>query len=431
MICNNVTVNEKGHLQFAGFDTVDLAAKYGTPLYLMDENKIREHIKEYKSAFLKYFPAGSNPEFASKSFSCKQIYRIMNEENMCIDAVSAGEIYTAKSAGFNMSHCFFHGNNKTDCDIAFAIDSGVGYFVIDNFEEIEVLNLMARDKGIIQKALLRITPGIDTHTHQKISTGNVDSKFGFAIATGMADEAVEAVLKCENINLCGFHCHIGSQIFESDPFIMAAELMIDFIAHIKTTQNYTADILNLGGGFGVKYLESQPALNLDEKIGEVATAINQKCDELQISVPKIAMEPGRSIVADAGMTLYTVGSVKEIKGYKSYVSIDGGMPDNPRFALYESPYTVMLASRANDKADFKATIAGRCCESGDIIQNDVLIPKPERNEILAVLTTGAYNYSMASNYNRIPRPPVVMLSDKGDYVAVKRETIEDICSLDV
>ena len=431
MICNNVTVNEKGHLQFAGFDTVDLAAKYGTPLYLMDENKIREHIKEYKSAFLKYFPAGSNPEFASKSFSCKQIYRIMNEENMCIDAVSAGEIYTAKSAGFNMSHCFFHGNNKTDCDIAFAIDSGVGYFVIDNFEEIQAVNLMARDKGTIQKALLRITPGIDTHTHQKISTGNVDSKFGFAIATGMADEAVEAVLKCENISLCGFHCHIGSQIFESRPFIMAAELMLDFIAHIKTTQNYTADILNLGGGFGVKYLESQPALNLDEKIGEVASAINQKCDELQISVPKIAMEPGRSIVADAGMTLYTVGSVKEIKGYKSYVSIDGGMPDNPRFALYESPYTVMLASRANDKADFKATIAGRCCESGDIIQNDVLIPKPERNEILAVLTTGAYNYSMASNYNRIPRPPVVMLSDKGDYVAVKRETIEDICSLDV
>lgn len=431
MICNNVTVNEKGHLQFAGFDTVDLAAKYGTPLYLMDENKIREHIKEYKAAFLKYFPAGSNPEFASKSFSCKQIYRIMNEENMCIDAVSAGEIYTAKSAGFNMSHCFFHGNNKTDCDIAFAIDSGVGYFVIDNFEEIQAVNLMARDKGIIQKALLRITPGIDTHTHQKISTGNVDSKFGFAIATGMADEAVEAVLKCENISLCGFHCHIGSQIFESRPFIMAAELMLDFIAHIKTTQNYTADILNLGGGFGVKYLESQPALNLDEKIGEVASAINQKCNELEIDVPKIAMEPGRSIVADAGMTLYTVGSVKEIKGYKSYVSIDGGMPDNPRFALYESPYTVMLASRANDKADFKATIAGRCCESGDIIQNDVLIPKPERNEILAVLTTGAYNYSMASNYNRIPRPPVVMLSDKGDYVAVKRETIEDICSLDI
>lgn len=431
MICNNITVNEKGHLQFAGFDTVDLAKKYGTPLYLMDENKIREHIKEYKTAFSKYFPAGSNPEFASKAFSSKQIYRIMQQENMCIDAVSIGEIYTAKSAGFDMSHCFFHGNNKTDSDIMFAIDSGVGYFVIDNFEEIEAVNLIAKDKGIIQKALLRITPGIDTHTHQKISTGNVDSKFGFAIATGMADEAVEAVLKCENISLCGFHCHIGSQIFESEPFITAAELMLDFIYHIKKTQNYTADILNLGGGFGVRYLESQPTLNLDEKIGEVAAAINQKCAELEIDVPKIAMEPGRSIVADAGMTLYAVGSVKEIKGYKNYVSIDGGMTDNPRFALYESPYTVMLASRANDEPNFTATIAGRCCESGDIIQNDVTIPKPQRNEILAVLTTGAYNYSMASNYNRVARPAVVMLSDKGDYIAVKRETLEDICSLDI
>ena len=431
MICNNVTVNEKGHLCFANFDTVDLAKKYGTPLYLMDENKIRQHIREYKAAFLKYFPAGSNPEFASKSFSCKQIYRIMQEENMCIDAVSIGEIYTAKSAGFQMSHCFFHGNNKTDYDINFAIESGVGYFVIDNFEEIEALNLIAKEKGINQKALLRITPGIDTHTHQKISTGKVDSKFGFAVATGMADVAVEAVLKCENITLCGFHCHIGSQIFESRPFIMAAELMLEFIAHIKATQGYTADILNLGGGFGVKYLESQPTLDLDQKIGEVANAINHKCSELEINLPKIAMEPGRSIVADAGMTLYTVGSIKEIKGYKNYVSIDGGMPDNPRFALYESPYTVMLASRARDKADFLATIAGRCCESGDIIQTDVLIPKPIRNEILAVLTTGAYNYSMASNYNRIPRPPVVMLSDKGDYLAVKRETFEDLCSLDV
>ncbi len=431
MICNNVSVNEKGHLTFANHDTVELAKKYGTPLYLMDETKIREHIKEYKAAFSKYFPAGSNPEFASKSFSCKQIYRIMQEESMCIDVVSSGEIYTAKSAGFDMAHCFFHGNNKTDSDIAFAMDNGVGYFVIDCFEEIEAVNLIAKEKGINQKALLRITPGIDTHTHQKISTGNVDSKFGFAIATGMADDAVEAVLKCENITLCGFHCHIGSQIFESDPFIMAAELMLEFISHIKNTQNYTADILNLGGGFGVRYLDSHPTLNLDEKIGEVANAINNKCESLGINVPKIAMEPGRSIVADAGMTLYTVGSVKEIKGYKNYVSIDGGMTDNPRFTLYESPYTVMLASRANDKADYCATIAGRCCESGDIIQKDVLISKPERNEILAVLTTGAYNYSMASNYNRIPRPAVVMINENNDYLAVKRETFEDICSLDV
>ena len=286
MICDNITVNKQNHLCFAGFDTIEMAQKYGTPLYLMDEAKIRQHINEYKNAFKKYFPVGSAPEFASKSFSAKQIYRIMQDEGMNIDVVSVGEIYTAKSAGFDMSHCFFHGNNKTDYDIAFAIDNGVGYFVIDSFEEIEAVNLMAKNKGIVQKALLRITPGIDTHTHQKISTGNVDSKFGFAIATGMADEAVQAVLKCENISLCGFHCHIGSQIFESDPFILACDLMLDFIAHIKATQNYTADILNLGGGFGVKYTNDQPTLNLDEKIGEVAAAINQKCDELKIAVPK-------------------------------------------------------------------------------------------------------------------------------------------------
>ncbi len=431
MICNNITANEHNHLCFAGFDTVDLAEKYGTPLYLMDETKIRTNINEYKSAFKKYFPEGSAPEFASKAFSCKQIYRIMQSEGMNIDVVSAGEIYTAKSVGFDMSHCFFHGNNKTDCDIAFAIDSGVGYFVIDSFEEIDALNQMAKDKGLIQKALLRITPGIDTHTHQKISTGNVDSKFGFAVKTGMADAAVKAVLKAENIKLCGFHCHIGSQIFESDPFVLACELMLDFIKHIIDTQGYTAEILNLGGGFGVKYIEGQPSLNLDEKIGEVAAAINRKCEELDIDVPKIAMEPGRSIVADAGMTLYTVGSVKEIEGYKNYVSIDGGMTDNPRFALYESPYTVMLASRVNDRADFTATIAGRCCESGDIIQEKVVLPKPQRNDILAVLTTGAYNYSMASNYNRIPRPAVVFLSENGDCLAVKRETLEDICGLDI
>ncbi len=431
MICDNITANEQNHLVFAGFDTVALAKKYGTPLYLMDEGKICANINEYKNAFEKYFPKGSAPEFASKSFSAKQIYRIMQSEGMNIDVVSSGEIYTAKSVGFDMSHCFFHGNNKTDEDISYAIDSGVGYFVIDSFEEIEALNQIAKQKGIIQKALLRITPGIDTHTHQKISTGNVDSKFGFAVKTGLADQAVNAVLKAEGIKLCGFHCHIGSQIFESHPFILACELMLDFIKHIIDTQNYTAELLNLGGGFGVKYVEGQPKLDLDQKIGEVAAAINKKCNELGIAVPKIAMEPGRSIVADAGMTLYTVGSVKQIEGYKNYVSVDGGMTDNPRFALYESPYTVMLASRVGDKADFVTTVAGRCCESGDIIQNDVLLPKPQRNDILAVLTTGAYNYSMASNYNRIPRPAVVFLSQKGDYLAVKRETLEDICGLDI
>lgn len=431
MICNNISVNEKGHLTFADYDTVDLAKKYGTPLYLMDEEKIRQHVREYKNAFSKFFPKGSNPEFASKSFSCKQIYRIMAEEGMNIDVVSPGEIYTAASVGFPMEKSFFHGNNKSDNDIQFAIDNKVGYFVADSMDEIFTLDKIANQNGIVQKILLRITPGIDTHTHKKISTGNVDSKFGIAISTGQALMAVKEILNLQSIKLCGFHCHIGSQIFESDPFKTAAGLMLEFIKQVQSELGYTAEMLNIGGGFGVRYLEEHPEIDYAEKIKEVSFVINQQCSSLGIEVPKIAMEPGRSIVADAGMTLYTVGSVKEITGYKNYVSIDGGMTDNPRYTLYESPYTVMLASRANQKCDFVATIAGRCCESGDIIQENVKLPKPQRNEILAVLTTGAYNYSMASNYNRIPRPPVVMLNKNGDYVAVKRETYEDVCKLDV
>ena len=431
MICDNISVNQKGHLTFACLDTVDLAKKYGTPLYLMDENKIREHIRTYKTAMEKYFPTGSVPEFASKACSLKQLYRIMAEEGIDIDVVSGGEIYTASEAKFPMERVFFHGNNKTDSDINFAIDCGVGYFVIDNEQEIDAINEIAEQKGKIQKVLLRVSPGIDPHTHKKISTGSVESKFGIAIETGQAKKAVKKLLECQNIELIGFHCHIGSQIFESAPFVTACEIMLEFIKDINNTLGYYPEMLNLGGGFGVRYVETDPVIDYADKIREVANALNTLCDKNGMKCPVIHLEPGRSLVADAGMTLYSVGSVKEIEGYKNYVSIDGGMTDNPRYTLYESEYTVLLASRANDKKDFIATIAGRCCESGDLIQEDVKMPKPQRNEILAVLTTGAYNYSMASNYNRVPRPPVVMLKDGKDYIAVKRETYEDICALDI
>lgn len=430
MICNNISVNEKGHLTFAGHDTVELAEKYGTPLYLMDEDKIREHVRAYKTAMADCFPAGSMPEFASKAFSCKQIYRIMAEEGIDIDVVSPGEIYTAAAAGFPMENSFFHGNNKTDADIRFAIDNKVGCFVVDGEDELSALNRIAGEMGVKQNILLRITPGIDPHTHKKISTGSVDSKFGTAIETGQAMEIVKKALSLENIKLCGFHCHVGSQIFESQPFTDASEIMLEFIAEVRDTLGYTAETLNLGGGLGVRYTEDDPEIDYGEKIKEVAEILNAQCEKLSLPVPKILMEPGRSLVADAGMTLYTVGSVKEITGYKNYVSIDGGMTDNPRYTLYESPYTVILASRANDEKDYTATVAGRCCESGDLIQENVKMPKPARGEILAVLTTGAYNYSMASNYNRVGRPPVVMLNSERDYVAVRRETFMDICALD-
>lgn len=431
MICDNISINQKGHLTFADFDTVELAQKYGTPLYLMDENKIRSRVRTYKCAMAQFFPEGSVPEFASKAFCCKQIYRIMAEEGIDIDVVSPGEIYTAAAAGFPMERCFFHGNNKLDKDIAFAMEKGVGYFVVDCLEELEAVDRVAAQNGKTQKTLLRITPGIDPHTHKKISTGSVESKFGIAIETGVAEVAVQTALSLENIELCGFHCHIGSQIFESAPFVTAAEIMLEFIAKMQSQFKFYTNMLNLGGGLGVRYVESDPSIDYAEKIREIADYMKCQCEKMNLKMPIIHLEPGRSIVADSGMTLYTIGSVKEIAGHKNYVSIDGGMTDNPRYTLYESPYTVILASRANDAKDFTATIAGRCCESGDLIQEDIAMPRPHRNEILAVLTTGAYNYSMASNYNRVARPPVVMLKDKCDYIAVKRESIEDICMLDV
>lgn len=430
MICKNISVNDKGHLCFAGYDTVDLAEKYGTPLYLMDEERIREHVRSYKNAMAQCFPVGSMPEFASKAFSCKQIYRIMAEEGIDIDVVSPGEIYTADEAGFPMENSFFHGNNKTDADIRFAIEHHVGYFVVDNEDELAALDGIAGKMGVKQRILLRVTPGIDPHTHKKISTGSVESKFGIAIETGQALAAAKQALALQNVELVGFHCHIGSQIFESKPFTTASEIMLAFIAEVREKTGFTAEMLNLGGGFGVRYTEADPVIDYAEKIAEVAETLNRQCAAFGLAVPKIMMEPGRSLVGDAGLTLYTVGSVKTVTGYKNYVSVDGGMTDNPRYTLYESPYTLILANRANEEKSFTATVGGRCCESGDLIQEDVTMPKPQRGDILAVLTTGAYNYSMASNYNRVGRPPVVMLTRERDYVAVRRETLADLCRLD-
>ena len=430
MICRNIGINDAGHLTFAGLDTVELAAEYGTPLYLMDEDRIREHVRTYKTAMAACMPAGSVPEYASKAFCCRQICRIMAEEGIDIDVVSPGEIYTAASAGFPMENSFFHGNNKTDSDIRFAMDNGVGYFITDNEDELEALDRIAGERGIRQKLLLRVTPGIDPHTHKKIATGSVESKFGLALETGQAFAATEKALALPHVQLCGFHCHIGSQIFESEPCMIAAEMMLTFIAEVRDRLGYTASMLNLGGGFGVRYTEQDPVIDYAARIREVAAELERQCAALDLPVPKILMEPGRSLVADAGMTLYTVGSVKEIPGYKNYVSVDGGMTDNPRYTLYEAPYTVLLASRAGQEPDFTATVAGRCCESGDLIQEDVPMPKPGRGDILAVLTTGAYNYAMASNYNRVGRPPVVMLRGGRSYVAVERESYADMCRLD-
>ncbi len=430
MICNNITVQDNT-LYFAGINTESLAKKYGTPLYLMDEDKIRENCRTYVNAMNKFFDGNAKPLYASKAASFKRIYEIVKDENMGIDVVSVGEIYTAMKAGFNLENAYFHSNNKTDSDVEFAIKNEVGYFVVDNAEELAVIDKYAKIYNVNQKILLRLTPGIDTHTYEAINTGKVDSKFGSAIETGQAEIITKHALMFKNIDLAGFHCHIGSQVFDSDTFFRSSEIMLNFIADMKIKYGYIARELSLGGGYGVRYTEDDPTINIYDNIRMVSEVVKRKCSELALDIPKILMEPGRSIVADAGMTLYTVGTVKMIPGYKNYVSIDGGMTDNPRFALYGSPYTVLLANKIREECNFECSVVGRCCESGDIIQEHVKMPKPVRGDIVAVCTTGAYNYSMASNYNRLPKPPVVMLSNKQDYVAVKRETPEDIIKNDI
>lgn len=423
-------VNEKGHLTIGGLDAVELAAKFGTPAYYLDTDAVREMCRMYKDSFSKYFGEGSTPAFAGKALCYKGIYSLVAEEGLLADCVSPGELYTARSAGFSMDKVFFHGNNKTDDDLKLALDYGVGHVVVDGMDELNALNRIAGEAGKKQKVLLRITPGIDPHTHKKIITGNVDSKFGMAILTGQAFEFVRAALDCENIEVDGFHCHVGSQIFDIEPFTEAADIMLAFIAKIKAEYGYTAKILNIGGGFGVRYTEADPEIDYVKNVRDLGAEIDKMCAQYNIEKPVIIMEPGRSIVAAAGCTLYTCGTVKTVTGFRSYVSIDGGMPDNPRYTLYQSQYTILNASHANEPADFECTVAGRCCESGDLLAEGISIRKPERGDIIAVLVTGAYNYSMASNYNRIPRPPVIEISGGKAKIAVRRETYADLVSLD-
>ncbi len=420
-----------GRLFFAGADTVGLAEKYGTPLMLLDEDRIRARCRMYRRAAEKYFGEGSKPLYASKALSFRGIYRIMAEEGMSADIVSPGELYTAASAGFPMENAYFHGNNKSDADIEYAVKNGIGYFVVDSVEELSAVDRIAGEAGIRQRILLRITPGIDPHTHEKINTGRVDSKFGFAIETGAAERITGEALSKKNVELCGFHCHIGSQIFDAAPFMLAAELMIRFIADIKEKTGYEAEILNLGGGFGVRYVEDDPKADIEAMIEASANTVKRACRECGVRIPRILLEPGRSIVADAGMTLYTVGTVKEIPGFRNYVSVDGGMTDNPRYTLYGARYTMAVANKADAEADFECTVCGRCCESGDLLGERIMLPRPERGDLLAVFVTGAYNYSMASNYNRVCRPPVVMIRDGKDTLAVRRESFSDMVACDM
>ena len=427
----NLSINSENHLVIGQHDTVELAKKFGTPLYVLDEDLMRDNCRAYKNAIDTYYDGHGLVLFASKALCTMYTGRLVAEEGLGADVVSGGELYTLYKAGFPMEKVFFHGNNKTPDEIELALTCGVGHIVVDNKYELELLNRIANEKNVNQRILFRIKPGIDAHTHDFVKTGQIDSKFGVALENGEAYEIHKLALSMSNIQIDGVHCHIGSQIFDVEPFCEAAKVMIGFIADLYDKLGIKVKILNLGGGFGIKYTATDDPLAPSEYIHKVTNVVKELAQEKGIDLPFLVFEPGRSIVASAGITLYTVGCVKEIENVRTYVSIDGGMCDNPRYILYGSKYTAVLANNASAEPVAPITIAGKCCESGDLIQEHVMMPQIHVGDTLAVLATGAYNYSMSSNYNRIPRPPIVAVSGNEAKIIVKRETYDDLIKNDV
>ena len=430
-VSENLGVNEKGHLTVSGTDTVDLAAEYGTPLYVMDEEMVRKNCRRFNDSMKKFYGEKGEVHYAGKAFSCMEMCRIVASEGIGLDAVSIGELYTALKAGFPMEKIGFHGNNKTDAELEFAVENGVGHIIVDNISELQRLEAIAADKGRKPAVMFRIKPGIDAHTHDFVKTGQIDSKFGFALETGEAFEAVKEALNCENLTLAGLHCHIGSQIFDIAPFEEAAKVMLGFIAKIKAELGYEVPGLNLGGGFGIKYMEKDDPQPFEVFLERVSAVVKSECEKLGLTQPFMYIEPGRSIAAPAGLTLYTVGARKEIPNIRTYISVDGGMADSPRYILYKSEYEAIVANKANEERTEKVTIAGKCCERGDLIGENMSLQHAESGDIIAVCATGAYNYSMSSNYNRLQKPAVVFVNKGTSRIAVKRETLDDIIRNDV
>ena len=424
-------VNQAGHLTVGSADAVTLARTFGTPLYVYDEATVRGALRQYNDSITKYYDGKGIVAYASKAFACKEMYRIANSEGCGVDVVSQGELYTALSVGFPADKIFYHGNNKTVEELVYAVGHNVGRIVVDNLTELERLSEIAISQGKVVPILIRVKPGIDAHTHDFVRTGQIDSKFGFALETGEALEAVRYILQHKGVVLKGLHCHIGSQIFDIAPFELAAEVLIGFMAQIKQETGLVLTELNLGGGFGIKYVPENDPVPYMDYMEKVSKAVHSACAEKGLDIPFIVIEPGRSVVGPAGITLYTVGGVKHIPNVRTYVSVDGGMTDNPRYILYGSKYDVVLANRAADPKDSIVTLAGRCCESGDLVGEGMPIQSPKVGDIVAVLATGAYNYAMASNYNRVPRPAAVMVQDGQAREIIRRESLEDLVCNDL
>ena len=421
-------INTKGNLEIGGCDLIDLAKKFKTPLYIIDEKTLRSICNDYKKAFSQYDKV--QMMYASKALCTSAVAKILSDEGFGFDIVSAGEIYTVKCANADMKKVLFNGNNKTAEELELALEYGVGRFSVDNFYELELLNNIARNKNKIADILLRITPGIECHTHEYIQTGQMDSKFGFDMT--QIDDAIELIQsKYTNLKLHGLHAHVGSQIFETSIFPDEIEIMASEIARIRDKFGLHLDEINIGGGVGVKYTQQDNPPSIID-IGEIIiNKIHQAVKKYNIDYPTIFIEPGRSIISTAGVTLYTIGSSKQVPNGTKYVAIDGGMADNPRPSMYQAEYVAQVANKTNSDIKETVTIAGRYCESGDILIKDIELPKINTGDILCVYNTGAYNYSMASNYNRVTKPAMVIVNDSNAEVIIKRETLEDLISHDV
>lgn len=423
-------VNEKGHLEIGGVDTLQIVEEFGTPVYVYDVALIRERARGFKETFDK-LGVKAQVAYASKAFSTVAMIQLAEQEGLSLDVVSGGELYTAVRAEFPAEKIHFHGNNKSREELSMALDYKIGCIVVDNFYELQLLESICREKKTKAKILLRVTPGIEAHTHDYILTGQEDSKFGFDLQNGQATEALKMASRSESLELLGLHCHIGSQIFETTGFILAVRKIMEKLNQWKEEFLFQSQVLNLGGGFGIRYTEDDHPLQASQYVEEIISEVKVQADRFSMSMPEIWIEPGRSLVGDSGTTLYRVGSRKEVPNVRNYLAVDGGMTDNIRPALYEAKYDAVLANRPFDKAEETVSIAGKCCESGDMLIWDLPLPKAGSTDVLAVFCTGAYGYSMANNYNRIPRPPVVFVENGVAKLVVRRETFDDLVRYDL
>lgn len=425
-------INTLGHLTIGGVDAVELAREFGTPLYVVDEELVRRNCRAYLDAFRTHWDGDFAVAYAAKAFMIAAMAALAHQEGLHLDVVSGGEITTALKAGVPAARLFFHGNNKSPEELELALQEGVGRIMVDSTDELAVLAALAARLGQRPRIFFRLTPGVSAHTHHYISTGQLDSKFGIAIETGAALAAVQQALATPAVELVGLHCHIGSQIFDLEGYVAAADRMVDFMARARRETGWTCPELNMGGGLGVRYTDADTPTTPAHLARVLCAAVRDRLASHDLPLPRLIVEPGRSIVAEAGTTLYSVGTIKEIPGIRTYVSVNGGMNDNIRPALYQARYDILVANKAGEPAVKVVTVAGRACESGDMLFHDVAVPASiQRGDLVAAFTTGAYNYSMASHYNRFPKPAVVFVRDGRADLVVRRETWDDLTAFDV